>query len=77
MADTPYTKNSYGLKFYLPLFIILLIIITEGYENDRIWYSSHGSAEDRWQNEYNNIYYEMKEKFEKEYLNKGKDNKRD
>ena len=43
------------------------------YENDRIWYPSHGSAEDRWQNDYINYYYELKEKFEKKYLNKGGD----
>ena len=44
------------------------------YDNDRIWYPSHGSAESRWQNDYINMYYEMKEKFEGKYLNKGKKN---
>ena len=44
----------------------------ECHENDRIWYHSHGSAEDRWQNDYINMYYEMKEKFERKYLNQGK-----
>jgi hypothetical protein len=38
-------------------------------ENDRIWYPAHGSAENRWQNDYINMYYEQKEKFEKKYLN--------
>ncbi len=41
-------------------------------ENDRIWYPAHGSAENRWQNDYINMYYEQKEKFEKKYLNKVK-----
>jgi len=40
--------------------------------NNLIWYPSHGSAEDRWQNDYINMYYEMKEKFERKYLNQGK-----
>jgi len=46
----------------------------ECHENDRIWYPAHGSAENRWQNDYINMYYEMKEKFEKEYLNRKKEN---
>jgi hypothetical protein len=33
-----------------------------------------GSAEDRWQNDYINMYYEMKEKFEKKYLDKDREN---
>jgi len=44
----------------------------ECYEKNLIWYPSHGSAEDRWQNDYINMYYEMKEKFEKKYLDKVK-----
>ena len=44
----------------------------ECFDNDLIWYPAHGSAEDRYQNDYINMYYEMKEKFEKKYLNKGK-----
>ena len=32
----------------------------ECYDNDRIWYPAHGSAEDRYQNDYINMYYEMK-----------------
>ena len=47
---------------------------TECHENDRIWYPAHGSAENRWQNDYINMYYEQKENFEKKYLNKGKEN---
>ena len=43
---------------------------TECHDNDRIWYSAHGSAENRWQNDYINMYYEMKDKFEWKYLNK-------
>jgi hypothetical protein len=46
----------------------------ECHENNRIWYPAHGSAENRWQNDYINMYYEMKEKFEKEYLNRKKEN---
>ena len=41
-------------------------------ENNRIWYPAHGSAEDRWQHDYINLYYEQKEKFKKKYLNKVK-----
>ncbi len=43
-------------------------------ENDRIWYSTHGSSENRYQNDYINMYYEMKNKFEKKYLNRIKEN---
>ena len=46
----------------------------ECYENDRIWYPVHGSAESRWQNDYINMYYEQKEKFEKKYLSRRKEN---
>lgn len=42
----------------------------ECYDNDRIWYPAHGSAESRWQHDYINMYYEMKEKFENKYLSK-------
>ena len=42
----------------------------ECHVNNLIWHPSHGSAEDRWQNDYINMYYEMKEKFEKKYLDK-------
>ena len=42
---------------------------TECYDNDRIWYPAHGSAENKWQHDYINMYYEQKEKFEKKYLN--------
>ena len=45
----------------------------ECYENNRIWYPSDGSSEDRWQNDYINMYYDMKEKFEKIYLNRDKE----
>ena len=38
-------------------------------DNDRIWYPTHGTAENRWQHDYINMYYEMKEKFEKKYSN--------
>ena len=41
-------------------------------KNDRIWYPSHGSEEDRRQHDYINYYYEQKKKFEKKYLNKDK-----
>ena len=34
-------------------------------EKDLIWYSSHGSEEDRRQHDYINWYYEQKEKFHK------------
>jgi len=44
----------------------------ECFENNRIWYPSQGSSEDRWQYDYINMYYEQKEKFEKKYLNKDK-----
>jgi len=44
----------------------------ECYENDRIWYPTHGSSENRYQNDYINMYYEMKEKFENKYLNRVK-----
>jgi len=44
----------------------------ECYENDRIWYPVHGSSENRWQNDYINMYYEQKENFEKKYLNRTK-----
>jgi len=44
----------------------------ECHDNDLIWYPSHGSAESRWQNDYINMYYEMKEKFEKKYLSRKK-----
>ena len=44
----------------------------ECYENDLIWYPPHGSSENRYQNDYINMYYEMKDKFEKKYLNKDK-----
>ncbi len=40
-------------------------------EKGLIWYPCHGSEEDRWQNDYINMYYELKDKFEKKYLNKG------
>ena len=46
-------------------------------EDNLIWHPSHGSAEDRWQNDYINMYYEMKEKFERKYLKQGKDNQKD
>jgi len=46
----------------------------ECFDNNRIWYPSHVSSEDRWQNDYINMYYEMKEKYEKKYLNKDKQN---
>jgi hypothetical protein len=49
----------------------------ECHENNLIWYPSDGSSEDRWQNDYINMYYEMKEKFEKKYLNQEKDNRRE
>lgn len=49
----------------------------ECHENKLIWYPSDGSTEDRWQNDYINMYYEMKERFEKKYLNREKDNKRE
>jgi len=42
----------------------------ECHEKNLIWYPSHGSAESRWQNDYINMYYEQKEKFERKYLNK-------
>ena len=45
----------------------------ECHEDNLIWYPSNGSAEDRWQNDYINIYYDMKEKFEKIYLNRDKE----
>ena len=45
----------------------------ECHENDRIWYPAHGSAENRWQHDYINMYYEQKEKFEKKYLNRKKE----
>ena len=46
----------------------------ECHDNDRIWYPAHGSAENKYQHDYINMYYEMKEKFEKKYLDgdKGK-----
>ncbi len=44
----------------------------ECHDNDRIWYPAHGSAENKYQHDYINLYYEMKEKFEKKYLNKDK-----
>ena len=44
----------------------------ECHDNDRIWYPAHGSAENRYQNDYINIYYEQKEKFEKKFLNRKK-----
>ena len=34
-------------------------------ESDRICYPAHGSSENRWQNDYINMYYEKKEKFGK------------
>jgi len=49
-----------------------MLFYVECQENDRIWYPAHGSAENRWQHDYINMYYEMKGKFEKKYLNKGK-----
>ena len=33
---------------------------------------AHGSAKNKWQHDYINMYYEMKEKFENKYLNKEK-----
>ncbi len=27
----------------------------ECYENDRIWYTAHGSSENKWQHDHNNI----------------------
>ena len=44
----------------------------ECHDNDRIWYPAHGSAENKYQHDYINMYYEMKEKFEKKYSRKGK-----
>jgi len=44
----------------------------ECHDNDRIWYPAHGSAENRYQNDYINMYYEQKEKFEKKFLNRKK-----
>jgi hypothetical protein len=44
----------------------------ECYDNDRIWYPAHGSAENRYQHDYINMYYEQKEKFEKKFLNRKK-----
>jgi len=44
----------------------------ECHDNDRIWYPAHGSAENKYQHDYINMYYEMKEKFDKKYFNKGK-----
>ena len=41
-------------------------------KNNRIWYPAHGSEEDRWQHDYINYYYELKEKFTNKYLNKEK-----
>jgi len=41
---------------------------------NNIQYPAHGSAESRWQNDYINMYYEQKEKFDKKYLNKVKKN---
>ena len=49
----------------------------ECHDNDRIWYPAHGSAENKWQYDYINMYYEMKDKFEKKYSNKGKKNSQD
>jgi len=43
---------------------------TECHDNDRIWYPAHGSSENRYQHDYINMYYEMKEKFENKYLSK-------
>lgn len=44
----------------------------ECHDNDRIWYPAHGSAENKYQHDYINMYYEMKDKFEKKYSRKGK-----
>ena len=46
----------------------------ECHDNDRIWYPAHGSAENKYQHDYINMYYEMKEEFEKKYLSKEKKN---
>ncbi len=35
-------------------------------------FSTYLYSENHWQNDYINMYYEMKEKFEKKFLNKGK-----
>ena len=45
--------------------MISLDILSLDINNDRIWYPAHGSAENRWQNDYINMHYEQKEKFEK------------
>ena len=45
----------------------------ECFENNRIWYPSQEISDDRWQNDYINMYYEMKEKFKTKYLNRVKE----
>jgi len=56
----------FSLEIYFVLTLILFIITITFYISKIL------HLKNRWQNDYINIYYEHKEKFEKKYLNRNK-----
>ena len=68
ICSCPLCTNSDKDMVYVPDHEIWYCV--ECQEKDLIWYPSHGSEEDRRQNDYINWYLEQKDKFAKRFLNK-------